>query len=139
MLFHTAFLKVYHLQQNLRILRGAAILVAPTRNQVKMISIIWSGKSPLPIQFIYNLHPPPYPPSKKKCNRKKNHAYLNLAYSICNRVNDTHMEELDSVQKLIEIQSWLLLTFFIWLHNQFDSFNSTIVQVSEKHDSSSRQ
>ena len=33
-------------------------------------------------------------------------------------INDTHMEELDSVQKFIEKQGWLLLTFFICLHNQ---------------------
>ena len=26
-------------------------------------------------------------------------------------LNDTHMEELDSVQKFIEMQGWLLLTF----------------------------
>ena len=51
-------------------------------------------------------------------------------------INDTHMEELDSVQKFIEIQSWLLLTFFICLHNQLSSFNSIIVQMSEKRDSS---
>ena len=49
--------------------------------------------------------------------------------------NDTHMEELDSVQKFIEIQGWLLLTFFICLQNQLSYFNSVIVQVSEKHDS----
>ena len=48
--------------------------------------------------------------------------------------NDTHMEELDSVQKFIEIQGWLLLTFFIYLHNQLSSFNFIIVQMSEKHD-----
>ena len=54
-------------------------------------------------------------------------------------VNDTHMEELDSVQKLIEIQGWLLLTFFLCLHNQLSSCNSIIVQMSEKHDSSSIQ
>ena len=42
------------------------------------------------------------------------------------------MEELDSVQKFIEIQGWLLLTFFICLHNQLSSFNSIIVQMSEK-------
>ena len=47
-------------------------------------------------------------------------------------LNDTHMEELDSVQKFIEIQGWLLLTFFICLHNQLSSFNSIIVQMSEK-------
>ena len=34
------------------------------------------------------------------------------------------MEELDSVQKFIETQGWLLLTFFICLHNQLSSFNS---------------
>ena len=38
------------------------------------------------------------------------------------------MEELDSVQKFIEIQGWLLLTFLICLHNQLSSFNSIIVQ-----------
>ena len=41
------------------------------------------------------------------------------------------MEELDSVQKFIEIQGWLLLTFFICLHNQLSSLNSIIVQMSE--------
>ena len=46
------------------------------------------------------------------------------------------MEELDSLQKTIEIQGWLLLTFFICLHNQLSSFNSIIVQMSEKRDSS---
>ena len=42
------------------------------------------------------------------------------------------MEELDSVQKFTEIQSWLLLTFSICLHNQLSSFNYIIVQMSEK-------
>ena len=45
------------------------------------------------------------------------------------------MEEIDSVQKFVEIQGWLLLKFFICLHNQLSSFNSIIVQMSEKHDS----
>ena len=49
------------------------------------------------------------------------------------------MEELDSVQKFLEIQGWLPLTFFICLHNQLSSFNSVIVETSEKRDSSSRQ
>ena len=53
--------------------------------------------------------------------------------------NDTHMEELDSVQKFIEIQGWLRLTFFMCLHNQLSFFNSIIGQMFEKHDSSSRQ
>ena len=46
---------------------------------------------------------------------------------------------LNSVQKFIETQDWLLLTFFISLHNQLSSFNSIIVQISEKRDSSNRQ
>ena len=45
---------------------------------------------------------------------------------------------LNSVQKSIETQGWLLLTFFICLQNQLSSFNSIIVQVSEKRDSSNR-
>ena len=56
--------------------------------------------------------------------------------------NDTHMEKLvllNSVQIFIEMQGWLLLTFFICLHNQLSSFNSIIVQISEKRDSSNRQ
>ena len=47
------------------------------------------------------------------------------------RINDTYIEELDSVQKFIKMQGWLLLTFFICLHNQLSSFNSIIVQMSE--------
>ena len=43
---------------------------------------------------------------------------------------------LNSVQTFIEIQGWQLLTFFICLHNQLSSFNSIIVQISEKRDSS---
>ena len=46
-------------------------------------------------------------------------------------VNDT-CALLNSVQKFIEMQGWLLLTFFICLHNQLSSFNSIIVQMSEK-------
>ena len=53
-------------------------------------------------------------------------------------VNDTHMEELDSVQKFSDIQGWLHLTFFICLHNQLCYFDSVIVQMSEKRDSLSR-
>ena len=34
--------------------------------------------------------------------------------------------------KFIEIQGWLLLTVFKYLHNQLRSFNSIIVQMSEK-------
>ena len=35
------------------------------------------------------------------------------------------------------MQGWLLLAFLICLHNQLSSFNSIIVQMSEKRDSSS--
>ena len=45
---------------------------------------------------------------------------------------------MNSVQKFIEIQGWLLLTFFIYLHKQLSSFNFIIVQMSEKPDSSNR-
>ena len=34
------------------------------------------------------------------------------------------------------MQGWLLLTFLICLHNQLSSFNSIIVQMSQKRDSS---
>ena len=36
--------------------------------------------------------------------------------------------------KFIEIQGWLLLTFFICLLNQLTSVNSIIVQMPEKRD-----
>ena len=53
-------------------------------------------------------------------------------------INGTRVEELRALlKKLIEIQGWLLLTFFICLHNQVSSSNSIIVQVSEKRNSSS--
>ena len=45
------------------------------------------------------------------------------------------MEELDSVQNIIETRGWVLLTFFICLHNQLSFFNPIIVQMSEKCDS----
>ena len=58
-------------------------------------------------------------------------------------LNNIHMEERYSqcalLKKIIEIQGWLLLTFFICLHNQLSSFNSIVVQMSEKRDSSNRQ
>ena len=47
-------------------------------------------------------------------------------------IKDPLMEEHDLVQKFIEIQVWQLLTFFKCLHNQLSSFNSIIVQMSEK-------
>ena len=45
----------------------------------------------------------------------------NLLWS--KKVNDTHREKLcfNSVQEFIEIEPWLLLTFFICLHNQSSS------------------
>ena len=36
------------------------------------------------------------------------------------------------------MHGWLLLTFFLCLHNQLSSFNSIIVQMSEKRDLSKR-
>ena len=45
----------------------------------------------------------------------------------------------NSVQKFIEMQSWLLLACFIYLHSQLSSFNSIIVQTPEKRDSSNRE
>ena len=53
-------------------------------------------------------------------------------------VNDTHRENLcKTCEKFIEIQGWLLLTFFICLHSQLSSVNFIILQMSEKRDSSS--
>ena len=49
------------------------------------------------------------------------------------------MEELGSVQISIETHGWLLLTIFRCLRNQLSSFNSIIIQVSEKRDSSGKQ
>ena len=50
-------------------------------------------------------------------------------------INDTHRKKicgvLNSMQKFIEILGWLLLTFFISLHDQLSSFNSIIVQMFE--------
>ena len=46
---------------------------------------------------------------------------------------------MNSVQKFIEIPGWLLMTFFICLQNQLSSFNSIVLQMSEKHHSSNRQ
>ena len=43
------------------------------------------------------------------------------------------------LQKFIELQVWLLLTFLVCLHNQLSCFNSIMVQMSEKRDSSGRQ
>ena len=52
------------------------------------------------------------------------------------QINGTLKEELDSVQKIIEIREHpMLLTFFICLHNHLSSFNSIIIQMSEKRDS----
>ena len=57
-------------------------------------------------------------------------------------VNDTHREKLlflRSVQKFIEIEAWLLLKFFICVHNQLSSIHSIAAyyrgQMFEKGDS----
>ena len=59
------------------------------------------------------------------------------AFQIISRERDYLMScelSLNSVQKFIEMQDWLLLTFSICLHNQLSSFDSIIVQMSEKRD-----
>ena len=63
-------------------------------------------------------------------------ALSNFNTRIFSTLNDTHKERtctlLNSVQKFIETQGWLLLTFFICLHNQLRSLNSIIPLSSEK-------
>ena len=44
-------------------------------------------------------------------------SYGIVSLTLKTSLNDTHMEELDSLQKSTEIQGWLLLTLFICLHN----------------------
>ena len=41
---------------------------------------------------------------------------------------------LNSVQKFIENQGWLLLTFFICLRNQLSSFKNVIHQIDSKNE-----
>ena len=89
--------------------------------------------------YIVNLHyyivnfPYILPPfSSKKCSTQR--IQLLQRYS-----QGKTCALLNSVQKFIEIQDWLLLTFFICLHNQLSSFNSITIQMSEKRDSSNRQ
>ena len=65
-------------------------------------------------------------------------AYNFILIYVCQNQRYSH-GRLDSVQEFNEIQGWLLLTFFIYLHNQLSSLNSVIVQISENHNSSSRQ
>ena len=80
--------------------------------------------------------------SKKKKKKKRPSANFHFAIKLFTLVNDIRRRTcalLNSVQKFIEVQGWLLLTFFIGLHNQLSSFNSIIVQMSEKRDSSNRQ
>ena len=81
-----------------------------------------------------NLHGPHEPQSITVINTKywQSHAlmrYCSFFYKLTQR--NSH-GKLDSVQKFIEILGWLLLTFFISLHNQLSSFNSIIVQMFEK-------
>ena len=58
--------------------------------------------------------------NRRKCRHEHKYSKYKKCLSkmmlIC--IKDIHMEELDSVQKLIETQDWLLLTFFICLHSQ---------------------
>ena len=81
-----------------------------------------------------NLHGSHKPQSITVINTKysQSHAlmrYCSFFYKLTQR--NSH-GKLDSVQKFIEILGWLLLTFFISLHNQLSSFNSIIVQMFEK-------
>ena len=70
------------------------------------------------------------------CRIRVAHVVLVLLVSGTRVVNQTRSGKtcalLNSVQKFIEIQGWLLLTFFICLHNQLSSFSSIVVQMSEK-------
>ena len=57
-----------------------------------------------------------------------NKLFLNLL-RIFSFFNDTHKENcvlLNSAQKLIEIEGWLLLTFLLCLHNELDSIHSIV-------------
>ena len=58
-------------------------------------------------------------------------------------INDTHREKLVLYwiqhKNSLKYKVWLLPTFFISSHNQLSCFNSIIVQMSEKSDSSNRQ
>ena len=57
-----------------------------------------------------------------------------------NVFNDTHREKLVLTEfSTNSVHGWLLLTFFIYLHNQLSYFNSIIINMSEKCDSSNRQ
>ena len=67
--------------------------------------------------------------------RRKRYAYI----------NDTHRENcvlLNSMQELIEIEAWLLMTFFQCLHNHLISIHSIATyyreQVFEECDSLNR-
>ena len=50
---------------------------------------------------------------------------------------------LNTVQELIEIETWLLLSFFTCLHNQLSSIDPIVIcyraQIFEQSDSSNRQ
>ena len=54
-------------------------------------------------------------------------------------LNDNNRENSWFTEFSTKIQGWLSLTFFICLNNQLSSFNSIIVQISEKRNSSNRQ
>ena len=51
----------------------------------------------------------------------------------------SHRRTCTLLKKFFKKQGWLLLTCSIFLHNQSSSFNSVIVQMSGKRDSSNRQ
>ena len=73
-------------------------------------------------------------------SKVQNHVFLAKIAMFRNyftQVNDGELGTwalLNSVKKFTEIQIWVLLTFFICLHNQLNSFSSIIVQMSEERD-----
>ena len=81
LLFHAAFLKCF-------ICSKAGITYSPwCNNSCRAYKELGQG------DFYYSIRKKLYSPSiylqptRKKCYHKKNHAYLNIVYSICHRVN----------------------------------------------------
>ena len=96
----------------------------------------------------FHSNPSQYSGAIKACKKlffpiirwRKNLLHINTDRQIHYLLNDAHMERTGALlKKFIETRGWLFLTFFMCLHNQLSSFNSIIVQMSEKRDSSSTQ
>ena len=60
----------------------------------------------------------------------------NICERLLVKISTSVTNLLISVQKFIEIQGWLLLTFFICLFNHLSSFTSIIIEMSEKRNAS---